>query len=87
MTLLGFETVWPAEQKANLANIRLVQKQHQYAGQAHSKATVTWCTEAEEVQVEAQALGLESLLLCLLGENFDAVFALCSGSDFGTPPN
>jgi hypothetical protein len=58
---LWLEAVWSAEQVANLANVWLVQQQHDYAKQTHAEATVCRSAVLEEVEVGLQAFRLKTL--------------------------
>jgi hypothetical protein len=48
---LRLETVWSAEQVTDLANVWLVQQQHDHAKQTHAEASVRRSAVLEEVEV------------------------------------
>src|SRR5690606_36621404 len=81
------QAVRSAEKVRGLAQVRQPEHEHENARQTHSEATVGGHSVTEEVEVEVELLGVESLLLRLLDEHVDAVLALGSRGDLDAVEN
>src|SRR5690606_29265688 len=70
-----------AEQQRCFANGRLVEHQHEHAGEPHAETTVGRHTVAEEVEVFLELSRLETLFNCLSFEYVNTVLTLGTGRD------